>query len=67
MCSRPQFTDFDYIGGTEPYGPMMVIFIISLNIIFGVNRMFHVLKALVYRFDLYGRARTLWPDDDNFW
>ena len=34
---------------------------------FGVNRMFHVLKAPVYRFDLYGRYRILWTDDDSFW
>ena len=67
MYSRPQFNDFDYIGGTGPYGPMMVIFIISLNIKFGVNRMFHVLKAPVYQFDLYGRYQSLWTDDDNFW
>ena len=32
-----------------------------------MNRTFHVLKTPVYRFDLYGRHRTLWTDDDDFW
>ena len=40
---------------------------IILNIKFGVNRMFHVVKTSVYRFDLYGWYRTLWTDEDNFW
>ena len=26
-----------------------------------------MLKTPVYRFDLYGRYRTLWTDDDTFW
>ena len=39
----------------------------SLNIKFGVNRTTHVVKTKVYRFDLYGRYRTLWTDDDCFW
>ena len=26
MCSRPQFTDFTYMGGTRPWGPMTIIF-----------------------------------------
>ena len=34
---------------------------------FGVNRMFHLVKTPVYWFDLYGRYRNLWTDDDNFW
>ena len=67
MCSRPQFTELTYMGGTGPCGPMTIIFgsaiqsqHTSLNIKFGVNRMFHVLKTTVYRFDLYGRYQTLW-------
>ena len=74
MFLRPQFTDLTYMGGTGPCGPMTMIFgsfikswYRSLNSHFGVNRTFHVLKTPVYRFDLYGRYRTLWTDDDNFW
>ena len=74
MCSRPQFTDLTYMGGIGPCGPITIIFgiviqsqYISLNIKFGVNRTFHVLKTPVYRFDLYGRYRTLVTDDNNFW
>ena len=74
MCSRPQYTDLTTMGGTGFYGPMTIIFCsviqsqhTSLNITFCVNRTFHVLKTLIYRFDLYGRCRTLWTDDDNFW
>ena len=74
MCSRTQFTDLTYMGGTGPCGPMAIIFrsiiqsqYTSLNIKFGVNRTFHVLKTPVYLFDLYGRYRTLFTDDDNFW
>ena len=26
-----------------------------------------MLKTPVYRFDIYGRYRTLWTDGDNFW
>ena len=26
MCSRPQFTDLTYMGGTRPCGPMTIIF-----------------------------------------
>ena len=26
MCSRPQFIDLTYMGGTGPYGPMTIIF-----------------------------------------
>ena len=73
MYSRPQFTDLTYMGGTAPSGPMTIVFggitksyYISLNIKFGVNRTFHVLKTPVHRFDLYGRYRTLWTDDDHF-
>ena len=54
MYSRPQFTDLTYMGGTAPSGPMTIVFggIIKsyytcLNINFGVNRTFHVLKTLV--------------------
>ena len=74
MCSRPQFTDLTYMGGTAPCDPMTIIFSsaiktqrIRLNIKFDVNRMFHVLKTPVYRFDLYGRYRTLWLNANNFW
>ena len=62
------------MGGTGVCGAMTIIFdgVIkteykSLTIKFGVNRAFHVLKTPVYRFGLYGRYRTLWTDDDNFW
>ena len=74
MCSRPQFTDLPYMGGTRSCGPMTIIFdsVIqsqqtSLNIKFGVNRTFHVVKTPVYRFDLYERYRILWTDDGYFW
>ena len=73
MYSRPQFTDLTCMGGTGLCGPMTIIFggiiksqYTSLNIKFGVNRTFHVLKTTVYRFDLYGKYQTLWTDDDNF-
>ena len=69
-----QLTKLTYTGGTGPCGPMTIIFgsfiqsqYTSLNIKFGVNRTFHMLKTSVYRFDLYGRYRTLWTDDDYFW
>ena len=65
MYSRPQFIDLTYMGGTGPCGLMTIIFgsvlksqYTSLNIQFGVNRTFHVLKTLVYRFDIYGRYRS---------
>ena len=32
-----------------------------------MNRAFHVLNTPVYRFDLYGRYRTRWTDDDYLW
>ena len=63
-----------YMGGTGPYYPIKILFsnhVYSehtiLNIRFGANRMFHVLKTPVYRFHLYGRYRILYTDDDNFW
>ena len=66
-------TDLTYMGGTGPCTLMTIIFIsaiqsqyTSLNIKFGVNRTFHVLKTAVYRFDLYGRYRTLYTDGDYF-
>ena len=67
MCSRPQFTDLTYMGGTGPCGPMTIVFesIIkstSLKIKFGVNWTFHVLMTPVYRFDLYRRYQILWTD-----
>ena len=73
MCSRPQFTDLTYMGGTGLSGAMTLMFgsaiksyYTILNIKFGVNRTFRVLKAPVCRFDLYGRYQTLWTDDDTF-
>ena len=73
MCSRPQFTDLTYMVGIRPCRPMTIVFggiiqsqYTGLNIIFGVNRTLHLLKAPVYRVDLYGRYQTLWTDDDNF-
>ena len=74
MCTKAQFTDWTYMGGTGPCGPMTIIFgsvfqskYTSVNIKFGVNQTFHVLKTPVYWFVLYGRYQTLWTDDDNFW
>ena len=61
MCSRPQFTNLAYMGGTVACGPMTIIFG-SINIKFGVKRTFHVLKTPVYRFDLYGRYQILFTD-----
>ena len=67
------FLYFIYMGGTGPCDSIKIIFgnhvynETILNIKFGVNRMFHVVKTPVYRFDLYGRYRTLWTDDENFW
>ena len=54
MCSRPRYTDLTNMGGIRPCGLMRIIFgrvikswYISLNIKFGVNRTFHVLKTHV--------------------
>ena len=54
MYSRPPFTDLTYIGGTRSCAPMTIIFgsVIysqhtSLNINYGMNRTFHVLKSPV--------------------
>ena len=54
MCSRTQYTDQTYMGGTGSCAPMTIIFgsviqsqYTSLNIKFGVNRTFHVLKTPV--------------------
>ena len=62
------------MGGTGPCGPMKIIFssliqvwCTSLNVKFGTNRTFYQPKTPVYHFDLYGRYRTLWADEDNFW
>ena len=73
MCSRPQFTDLTYMGGTGQCGPMTINFetviksyYTSLNINFGVNGTFHVLKTTRYRFDLHGGYQTLWTVDDIF-
>ena len=67
-------TDLTYMGGTRSCAPMTISFgrVIyslhtSLNINFGVKRTFHVLKTPVYRFELYGRYRTMYTDDGYFW
>ena len=64
MCSRPQFTDLTYIGGTGPCGPMTIIFgsvIKILHIKFGANRSFHVPKIPVYRLVYMGGTRFCRP------
>ena len=74
MCPRPQFPDLTYMGGTGPCVPLSILFgsviksrYISLNIAFGVNRLLDGLKTQVYRFDYYGRYRTLCTIEDPFW
>ena len=74
MCSRPQYTDSTTMGGTGTSGPMRIIFssvikswYTSPNIKLFANLTFYVLKTPVYRFDLYGRYRTLWTNENNFW
>ena len=52
---------------TQIFGSAIKSYYTILNIKFGVNRTFHVLKTPVYRFDLYGGYETLCIDDDNFW
>ena len=73
MCSRHQYTDLTYKGGTGSCGPITIIYdsvinnwYTSLNIKFGANRTFYVPKTPVYRFNLYGRYKTLWTDDKLF-
>ena len=73
MCSRPQYADLTYIGGTGPCRPMRISFssvieswYTSQNIKFGANGTFNVLKAPVYRFDYYGECRTQLAEEDNF-
>ena len=68
MYSRQQFTDLTYMGGTRSCAPMTIIFggVIqsqhtSLNIKFGVNRTFHVLKTPVYRFTYMGGTGPCGP------
>ena len=74
MCSRPQYTDLTYMGGTGPCDSIKIIFgyhvnsqHIILNIKFGVYGMFHVVKTPVHRFDLYVSYPTLQTADYNFW
>ena len=74
MCSRRQVKDLSEELGARRSGTKKKILgsvtqsqHTSPNIKFGVNRKFHVLKTTVYRFDLYGKYRTLCADDDNFW
>ena len=62
------------MGGTGSCAAIRIIFggvirswYTSLNIKFGANRMFYVLKNPVHPFDLYGRYRILLTDEDNFW
>ena len=65
MCSRPQFTELTYLGGTGPCGPMTIVFCsviksqyISLNIKYGVNRtppQFTDLRDM----ELYGRYQIV--------
>ena len=52
MWSRPQYTDLTYISATGPCGTMTIVFAgiiqsqyTSLNIKFGANRTFNVLKT----------------------
>ena len=73
MSLRPQYTDLTYMEDTGPCGPISLIMGVvikswytNLNIEFGVNQTFHVLKTPVYRFDLYGRYRTRSMDEFNF-
>ena len=54
MCSRPQFTNVTYMGGTELCLPMTIIIDSVIysqytrpNIKFGVNRTLHLLKTPV--------------------
>ena len=32
MCPRPQYTDLTYMGGTGPYGPMRIIFVVLFRV-----------------------------------
>ena len=32
MCSRPQYTDFAYMGGTGPCGPLRIIFVVLFRV-----------------------------------
>ena len=73
MCQRRRYTDLAYMGGTGSCEPMRLIFgsviqsyYSSLNIKLGAHRTSHVPKTPVYLFDLYGRYRILWTDEDNF-
>ena len=66
MCVRPQFPDLTYIGDSRFNKPIQELFcnstksqFTSLNMKFGVNRIFHVPRTPVYRFDLYGRYQSL--------
>ena len=68
MCSRPQFTDLTYMGGTGPCGPMRIIFgsVIqswhaSLNIKFGVNRTFHMPRPQFTDLTYMGGTRSCGP------
>ena len=68
MCSRPQFTDLTHMGGIRPCEPMTIIFgsviqsqCTSLNIKFGVNRMFHVLKPQFTDLTYMGGTRFCGP------
>ena len=62
------------MGGTGSCDSIKIIFgyhvnssHVILNIKFGVNRMFYVVKTQVYRLDLYVGYQILWTADDNFY
>ena len=68
MCSRAQYSDWIYMGGTGPCGTMRITFgsviwswYTSLNIKFAANRLFYVPKTPVYRFYYYGRYGPCGP------
>ena len=63
---KTQYTDLACMGNTGFGELMRIIFgsvikswYTSLNIKFGVNQTFHLVKTPVYQFDLCGRYQTL--------
>ena len=73
MCTRPQFTDLTYMGGNRHCRPMTIIFgsviqsqYTSLNIKFGVNRTFHVLKTPVTDLTYMGGTAPCGPMTISF-
>ena len=68
MCSRPQFTNLTYMGCTGLCLPMTISFdsvirslCTILNIKFGINRTFHVLKTPVTDLTYMGPTRPCGP------